>query len=258
VREKVKREYYGMAGVLVGQSDKQAANMRKKYHVEKTQAWMKGYDSGTMHIHILVTGLTMGSALMEEARITAKKYLELGYKSVRGGPWCRVHLPYDDLAEIDAVGKCKSADGVKSVARDYPGGSLDCHLSGKNYREAKPPSNCAVSSSSSTHHVASLANGGNSCLSGPGLASMTLSAASSCKVPLVHYPVKRPSGKPGKPGKSGVNGNRYRKQKGILYKGEGYDRHKLGKNPREAKRKHQATFRGKCKKRVLKRPSCKA
>ena len=181
VRAGAKRRYYGITGVFAGQSDWQALEARKKNHKDKPVAWVKGCDESSLTISMLKTGLCVADALADEAKLTSQGYLKHGYHIVRGGPWCRKLLPYDDMHEIHAVDACTSRKAIMELRQFYPGGSLDLHLSGASY--AKPaPTPAALHTD----------------IAGPGFKALSLAAVPNRhRVAIAFVPRKRPSGKSG-------------------------------------------------------------
>lgn len=127
----ITRYYYGITGVLTGQSDEGALKVRRGFHEKWQKRWLKGMRE--MRMATVVTDLGREHALIEEARLTARKYLEVGGECVRGGPWCRMTLPRSDKNEIIAVAACASRAAVKALAADSPGKSLSLHLAGRSY-----------------------------------------------------------------------------------------------------------------------------
>jgi len=125
--------YIGLVGLLQGQSDEAAKTFRKKWHVLKPVAWLKGADSGSVVLHTVQTKLSLRDGLVEEAREAARQYRLHGQGKVRGGPWCRRRLPDADRREIEAVLECTSRKAVEALGARFPQGSLAAHLAGRSY-----------------------------------------------------------------------------------------------------------------------------
>ena len=146
------------------------------------------------------------------------------------------------------VSECKAQAGVLKVASLLPNGSVAKHLSGLSYgapQVPKPP--LPPSSTSSSAPAASLM------IKNPSTRSIKLGPPSAKKPPVVLPPRKRASGGKHKPGtRPGVNGHTHRTKKGIGYKDPAYDALKLGTQPREARKKHQQTYRKKASMKVQK------
>ncbi len=168
-------------------------------------------DTGSFRVRVLKTGLSLKDALVEEARETARLWVLLGERRVRGGPWCRSRLSSADKAEIAAaVAACASRQAVRDLAASLPSGSLSCHLADAPF---------------------------------PGLQEKPSPAAAKVVLPMRH--TSRKPSRSGRSGRSGASGHRYRQQAGITYGSRRYEASKYGKNPKATRNKAQAKYRSK-------------
>jgi len=203
------KRYVGYTAVLRGQSDKAALQSRREWHLSNPKIWLKGVTSASVHLTVLCTGLARKKdALAEEARETARIYAA-DPLAVRGGPWCRWHVPAVDATEIAAVAACTSRNAVFALAASLPKGSLACHLEDMAYAAERP---FGVPSSST----------------------------------MVLPPKRRSgrSGRSGKSGRSGVSGHEYRKHN-LTYGTDRFHTNKYGKHPLKARNKAQRKYRAK-------------
>ena len=104
LRDGIMLLYIGIAGVYSNQTVKAALAVRKAWHISMPKFWLKGMDPSSLSISEEQAGLSLQAALAEEARVTANKYHELGPSKVRGGPWVRKDLTYDDRMDIAPQG----------------------------------------------------------------------------------------------------------------------------------------------------------
>ena len=128
-------KYFGMTGVLPAQSDTQAANVRKRYLIARPVfALRKCKDH---KISVIGSGYTKKVALIEEARETAKAWVEEQCNErVRGAAWCRNHLTSLDKKTLQEVSQAASRAGVIRIAEDHPNHVLQKHLNMENYADA--------------------------------------------------------------------------------------------------------------------------
>ena len=134
-------QYVGATELKPGDTNKKALSRRRANLLEPPQgfprvAWLRGVDAATLKpLERLQGPLSLADGLLEEAREAASRMAkEGGLKTTRGGPWCRCarNLPADDLAEIEAVAKCRSRAEVSALAQNSAG-SLAAHVAQRLY-----------------------------------------------------------------------------------------------------------------------------
>ena len=59
--------YIGVTGVLDGQTDRQAIEARKRYHISHPVHCLKGFDPKSASIRVMKSGLTELTAYLDEA-----------------------------------------------------------------------------------------------------------------------------------------------------------------------------------------------
>ena len=101
------------------------------------ERWLRGMDAATLTLARVSGPFSVMDGLVEEARETARRLVEPGNRSfVRGGPWCRIALPTNDMIEVEAVAQCTNRQQVGGLVkiRDFRTGSLADHLAQRRYR----------------------------------------------------------------------------------------------------------------------------
>lgn len=75
-------QYVGITGVLQGQTDRKAIEVRKSFHVESPKAWVRGAEHGGLSMRIVATGLTLSAALLLEVRESVCRLYEVVFNLV--------------------------------------------------------------------------------------------------------------------------------------------------------------------------------
>ncbi len=166
-------------------------------------------DLNSLRLELLACDLTLSEALAEEALHASSMMASKGVQNVRGGPWCRCRLSFEDHREIAEVRKCRGRSALKPLEERYPVGSLAFHLQQRTYRS-------------------------ESVLVSRGLLSQGM---------------KRRSGRSGSSKSSGLSGHQARQRRGLVYGSKGYDAAKYGRQPKAARNKAQRTFRARASSR---------
>lgn len=221
--------------------------------------WTKCLKKGTLKLKVLVPSVDSKAVALALEALHAAKAIQSDPEHVRGGPWLSVKaLKADDLYEIQATAACSSAVQLGPLAELLgPTSRLYKHLENLDFGpKTKQASSSSSTSSRTTTTVSAKAKAQPKAKTKA--KTLKIKPADMAKVkavvgPKSHKKLKlfiraKRSGAP-----TGESGCQFRDRKGM--EGAEFVKHKLGKKPAQAKKRHWQNYAP--MRKVRKRPSAK-